>query len=134
MLSGFTKLMRRAAWAPAAVFFAHTFISLVFGHKPGLDPAMHFLGGMAMAYFFHQLLNLNSYHFGESRRIPRLLLAFCFATTIAVFWEFMEFGGGEATGVYSQHSIRETMYDQLLGCGGAASYAILQIILGQRKA
>jgi hypothetical protein len=133
MLTGFKKVMRKAAWAPAAIFLIHTFISLVFGHKPALDPSMHFLGGMAMAFFFHELLNVSTALFGESRYFPRLILSFCFATTVAVFWEFMEFGGGEATGVYSQHSIKETMYDLLLGCGGAACYVMLQMILGFKK-
>jgi hypothetical protein len=129
MISGFKKVLIKAAWAPAAVFFVHAFISAVFGHKPSLDPAMHFLGGTAMAYFFHQVLNIGTRLFGESKLFPRLFLSFCFATTMAVIWEFMEFTGGLATGVYSQHSLHETMYDLILGCAGAACYVALALLI-----
>ena len=122
MFSNLKQLLVKAGWAPVSVLLVHNTISSVYGHKPGLDPPMHLLGGAAMAYFFYQVLTIWATAFGKSKQLARLVMAFCFATTVAVFWEFIEFTGGELSGISAQHSLRETMQDLILGCTGAFIY------------
>lgn len=81
---------------------------------------MHFLGGAAAAYFIaHALLEWEEF-FGRPSPWGRRLVVFALATTVAVFWEFLEFTAGASLGLYSQLSLGETMGDLLFGCAGAA--------------
>jgi hypothetical protein len=127
------RLLIRAGWAPVAVVMVHAAITLLFGHKPSLDPAMHFLGGAAGAYFAsHVLLEARAW-FGEPARGARAAIVFCITATAALFWEFLEFVSGLLMGHSSQHSIPETMADLMLGCAGAAVLVIAQLAMKSRS-
>jgi hypothetical protein len=127
------NIIYKAGWAPVSVVLFHSLLSALIGHRRSLDPAMHFLGGAAIAYFFYKAIAMASKWFGEATLPARPVIAFCFATTIAVFWEFMEFTGGKATGVSAQVSLEETMYDLILGCSGALTYLLINGIFSKRK-
>lgn len=115
------RVLVRAGWAPLAVVGFHAGAAALFGHDPRLDPTMHFLGGSAIAYFIGRaILEWNEF-FGRPSPWGRTIVIFCMATTVAVFWEFMEFTIGAALGLYSQLSLKETMGDLFFGCAGAAA-------------
>ena len=115
-------LVVTAGWAPLAVVAAHAVAAALFGHEPRLDPAMHFLGGAAIAYFLNHALATWKAAFGHPAPLVRRLVVFCMATTVAVFWEFAEYFAGAALGLYSQMSLRETMGDLVFGCAGAGVF------------
>lgn len=116
------RLLLRAGWAPLAVVGFHAGAAALFGHAPRLDPAMHFLGGAAIALFIaHALLEWQEF-FGRPTPWGRRVVVFALATTVAVFWEFLEFTAASGLGLYSQLSLAETMGDLLFGCAGAAIY------------
>jgi len=133
MFSGIKKLFYKACWAPIVVLLLHNGIAKLWGHKPSLDPAMHFLGGAAMAYFFYQALLIGHALFGDPKPFARSFIVFCAAVTVAVFWEFLEFIGGKTTGNSVQTSVEETMYDLLLGAGGALLYLCISAIIKRIK-
>lgn len=112
-------LLARAGWAPLSVVGLHALAAALFGHEPRLDPAMHFLGGSAIAYFLAHAVEEWDEHFGLPSPWARSLVVFCLAATAALFWEFAEFAAGTALGLYSQLSLKETMGDLLFGCAGA---------------
>lgn len=115
-------LVVRAGWAPLSVVGFHALAAALFGHEPRLDPAMHFLGGAAIAYFLAQAVDEWKEHFGLPSPWARRLVVFCLAATAGLFWEFAEYSTGAALGVYSQLSLAETMGDLFFGCAGAALY------------
>ena len=133
MFSGIKKLFLKAAWAPFFVLVLHNSIAKIFGHKPSLDPTMHFLGGAAMAYFFYQAILIGQGWFGQSKPLARSFIAFCIAVTVAVFWEFMEFGGDHFTRSHVQISLDETMHDLILGSSGALAYLLISGIIRKIK-
>lgn len=115
------RVLVRASWAPLAVVGFHAGAAALFGHDPRLDPTMHFLGGSAIAYFIgHAVLEWDDF-FGRPSPWGCRLVVFGLATTVAVFWELLEFTTGAALGLYSQLSLKETMSDLFFGCAGAAA-------------
>lgn len=116
------RLALRAGWAPAAVILFHAAVARLSADRQAFDPAMHFLGGAAIAYFLWHAADLWKEWLGGPAPAARGLIVFCAATTVAVFWEFAEFSSGALLGAYSQLSLKETMADLFRGCLGAASY------------
>jgi len=121
-----------AACAPISVVVVHQVLTAVLGHQAQLDPAMHFLGGAAVAFFCRRALILGANWFGSPAPAARALIVFCMASTAALFWEFMEFLAGGTVG-YSQISLRETMDDLLLGCAGAVVFLAIRAIRPTRS-
>jgi hypothetical protein len=118
------RLLLRAGWAPVGVVVLHEVASALHGHDTRLDPIFHLLGGAAMAFFFGQAVHIRQDWFGRSKPVAWALISFCMATTVAVFWEFIEFAGG-GFGAYSQVTLGETMGDLVLGCTGAAMFVVI---------
>ncbi len=114
------QVVVRAGWAPLSVVGIHALAAALFGHAPELDPAMHFLGGAAAAYFLGHAVTAWEDSFGRPSPWAQRLIVFSLTTTVAVFWEFLEFSTGAALGLYSQLSLKETMGDLFFGCVGAA--------------
>jgi hypothetical protein len=133
MFSNIKKLFFKAAWGPFAILLLHNGISKFFGHKPSLDPAMHLMGGFAIAYFFYHAIRIGNSWFGNPKPMAHLFLTYCISVTVTVFWEFLEFAGDKTTGGKVQSSITETMYDLLLGSSGALLFSIISAILYNQK-
>lgn len=116
------RLMREAAWAPLAVVLLHAILALAFGHRRSLDPLLHFLGGLALAFFFDRGSRVAADQLGQLRTLARNLLAFSLTCTVAVFWEFAEFLSDHYLGTHVQFGMEDTLSDLLLGALGAAVY------------
>lgn len=114
---GSFRLLGQAAWAPAAVVLAHAAASRLWGHGPYVDPVMHFLGGMAVAYFFRCAASLPL--LGISNPLSRDLLALGWACIAALLWECGEFASDQLFGTSIQVSVADTMWDLILGMCGA---------------
>lgn len=117
----------RAAWAPVLVFGLNIVLWLGFDAYtafPTLDIPMHFIGGVAIAYFaFNAVLAAVSCNLIGSPNMAavRIMSFFC-ACSAAVFWEFAEFVGDQYFGTKFQHGLRDTIFDLFLGVCGALSY------------
>ena len=121
------RLWWRAGWLPTAVFLLHVFISRVLNGYilfPPLDIPMHFLGGVAIAFFFSRSVALvpASVISGWARHAMHALLVFTLTGTATVFWEFAEFCSDRLFGTHAQLGLEDTLLDMALGVAGGLAY------------
>lgn len=116
------RLAREAAWAPIGVVVLHSVAGGLFGHEPYVDPVMHFLGGVAMAYFAHRACVVGVDLLGSLTKLGRAVLAFSVTCSAAVFWEIGEFAVDSILNTNVQISVGNTMRDLILGLFGAVAY------------
>lgn len=112
-------LLRTAAWAPIAVLVFHTILRHT-AWRAELDWLMHFLGGVAAAYFLFHGIKAFAYLLGQLRLPAHYLLAYTSTCGVAVAWEIAEFMSDQFFGTHVQHSLTETMQDLIFGVVGAA--------------
>ena len=123
------ELWLRAGWFPTLVFLLHVFISRVVNGYilfPPLDIPMHFLGGVAIAFFFSRCLAMvpESAISGTPRQLGQALLVFALTGTATVFWEFAEFFSDRLFGTRAQLGLDDTLLDMALGVAGGLGYLI----------
>ena len=121
------ELWWRAGWLPTVVFLLHVFISRVVNGYilyPPLDIPMHFLGGVAIAFFFSRCLALvpEGAISGTPRHLAQALLVFSLTCTATVFWEFAEFLSDRLFGTSAQLGLEDTLLDMALGVAGGLAY------------
>ena len=117
------KIVRVGGWAPLLVFVTHEIIANVFNAYawwPDIDVPMHFLGGLAIAFFFSGCFRALPRQDVPERRLAvlELLLIGSLTATAAVFWEFTEFTMDQFLGTNVQVSLANTMQDLALGITG----------------
>jgi hypothetical protein len=117
----------RAGWMPTAVFLLHVFISRVLNGYilfPPLDIPMHFLGGVAIAFFFSRCSALvpASVISGPARPLAQAVVVFGLTGTATVFWEFAEFFSDRLFGTHAQLGLEDTLLDMALGVAGGLAY------------
>jgi hypothetical protein len=120
-------LWRRAGWFPTAVFLLHVLISRVLNGYilfPPLDIPMHFLGGVAIAFFFSRVLAMvpETIIEGAARTAAQALCVFALTCTATVFWEFAEFFSDRLFGTRAQLGLEDTLLDMALGVAGGLSF------------
>jgi hypothetical protein len=116
------RVARAAAWAPVCVLVLHEVGARRFGHEPFVDPVMHFLGGMAAAFFLRYACRTAGRALGPPTEIALDLLAFGLTCAVALSWEFGQFVGDQYFGGHAQRGLANTMRDLALGVGGALVY------------
>src|SRR5512145_2209946 len=126
------RVAMEAAWAPAAVFVLHVTLGAVIGHEHLVDPASHFFGGVAMAFFVRRSAVICHRLIGSATPLGLDLLAFGLTCAAAVFWELGEFGSDAALGTTTQHGLADTMRDLALGAGGATALLAVGAALRRR--
>ncbi len=118
--------LRRAAWAPIAVFGLHTVSSFIglYGVWPPLDIPMHFLGGIAITYFFGQAFRAAAEMdlLGRPAAILYRVTVFTLTCSSTVFWEFAEFLSDRYLGSHAQKGLEDTLGDMLVGILGALAF------------
>lgn len=122
-----TRLWWRAGWMPTAVFLLHVFISRVLNGYilfPPLDIPMHFLGGVAIAFFFSRCVAMvpASIISGPPRHVAQAVVVFGLTGTATVFWEFAEFFSDRLFGTHAQLGLEDTLLDMALGVAGGLAY------------
>jgi hypothetical protein len=128
------RIVRDAAWPGLVVLAAHGILGKVLGHEPYVDPLMHFLGGVAAAYFFVRLLTLLPDVFGEPPPVTRYLFALGLTCAVALLWEFGEFLSDALLGTRIQRSIGNTMRDLFNGMLGALVFIATDLKLRRSSA
>lgn len=116
----------RAGWAPLGVVLLFLWLSAI-GRLADFDHLVHGLGGASMAYV--ALVGLSMRREPSSTLQERALKAFGIASGIALVWEIAEFVADRTLGTTMQHGARETMGDLVSGMVGAASVALLALVL-----
>ena len=111
-----------AAWAPLGVLVLHEAGARLLGHEPFVDPAMHFLGGMAAAFFLRYAGSLADRWVGAPTDVALDLLAFGLTCAVALVWEFGEFAADQYFGTHVQPGLANTMRDLSLGVAGSVVY------------
>jgi len=113
--------LRESAWAPLGVFgfyLAALFIGL-YDLVPPLDIPTHFMGGVAITYFFRSAIFQAQEFVGVIPLPIRSLLAFTSTGTIAILWEFYENFLDYFFGTNHVHGLNDTLLDMFLGLFGA---------------
>ena len=122
-----TKSLKRAGWAPTLVFVAHVLFCRglnAYQAFPKLDIPMHFLGGVAIAFFLWTAIRagVSSGTLGQPNRLGIAALAFTSTVSCAVFWEFAEFLSDRHLGTNTQAGLQDTLLDMLIGVVGGAVF------------
>ncbi len=117
------ELWRSGFWAPLAVFVAHVTLSLTFNayeRLPEVDIPVHFVGGIAIAFFFYRTLGILSEYDIVNRvdGLVRAVLLVALTATAAVLWEFAEYASDHVIGTHTQEGLEDTLLDMLLGLLG----------------
>lgn len=112
---------REAAWAPIGVFVSYL-IGLAFGwfdFFPPLDIPTHFMGGLAITYFYRSAIRNSQKFAGDIPFGIQIVFAFTATGTTTVFWEFCEFLSDYFLGTQHVFGLNDTLKDMFFGLLGA---------------
>ena len=108
-----------ALWAPLLVFVLHDLVAQRLGHEPYVDPVSHFLGGVAIAFFFWRSAECLQRSISDRWIIGATVL-------VAIAWELMEAGFSIRAGSIMYWSLANSLRDLVLGLSGAAVLVMLK--------
>lgn len=120
----------RAGWPPALVFLFHILILNaldVYAFFPSVDIPMHFVGGVAIAYFFWRLFAALPERAVDAalRPLAAAIFVVSLTATSAMLWEFAEFTSDALFGTQVQVGIADTMLDMALGLTGGIFFVLI---------
>lgn len=114
---------KKGAWAPLTVFSIHIISSVLLDMYyvfPYFDIPMHFLGGIAITYFFIECVTcaIRNDILGKPSFIAIILLVFLLTCTTTIFWEFLEWILDVSFQMDMKASLDDTLQDMLFGILG----------------
>ena len=112
--------MREAAWAPLSVFVIYSVVK-AFGTYllyPSLDMPTHFLGGVAIAYFYRSAISNSQRLVGAIPLPVQVLLALTCTGTTTILWEFFEYLSDFFFSTSMILGLGDTLKDMFLGLLG----------------
>jgi hypothetical protein len=112
---------REAAWAPLSVIGLYL-LGLMFGlydRYPLLDIPTHFLGGVAITYFFRVAIRNSQTMVGEIPYPIQVMFAFTATGTTIILWEFYENILDFLFQVHNVLGLADTIKDMFMGLLGA---------------
>lgn len=120
------ETLREAAWAPLSVlaFYAIGLTFRLFKLFPALDIPTHFLGGLAITYFYRVAIRNSQKVVGEIPFAVQVLLAFTCTGTTTVLWEFYENILDLLAGTQMVRGVQDTIVDLFLGLLGALALSV----------
>lgn len=119
------RTLQRAAWAPLLLLISHAVASLGFNAYrlfPPLDMPAHFLGGVAATFFLREAARNAEEFVGGIPPTVKPLLLFSGFSSIAIFWEFLEFLSDRFLGTMLQSGLSDTFCDLSFGMLGSLTY------------
>jgi len=113
--------LRQAAWAPLCIvgIYAIGLTFHLYDRYPWLDIPTHFLGGMAITYFYRTAIWNSHTLLGPTPNLMQILFAFTATGTTTVFWEFYENFIDHFFGFRTVRGLGETIMDLAMGLSGA---------------
>jgi hypothetical protein len=118
---------REAAWAPIAVFVSYL-VGFVFGWFdlfPPLDIPTHFMGGVAITYFYRSAIRNLQKFVGEIPIGVQIVFAFTATGTTTIVWEFLEFLSDHFLGTQHVFGLNDTLKDMFFGLAGGLLLSLL---------
>ena len=118
--------LREAAWAPLSVFGLY-WVGLTFDlYKafPPLDIPTHFLGGVAITYFYRSAIRHSQKLVGEIPLPIQILFAITCTGTTTILWEFYENFADFFLDTNMVRGLQDTIMDLFLGLLGALVLSI----------
>ena len=119
--------LRKSGWAPLAVFGFYL-VGLVFGlYKayPPLDIPTHFMGGVAITYFYRGAIRNLKMFYGEVPQAIHIPFAFTCTGTTIILWEFYENAFDFLFGTHMVRGLEDTITDMFVGLLGALVLSLL---------
>ena len=126
-LDWFVKTLRETAWAPLSVFGFYLFGLVIdlYDRFPFVDIPTHFMGGVAITYFYRGAIrNLNMF-FDELPLVVRIVFAFTCTGTTIILWEFYENAFDTLFGTTMVRGLEDTITDMFVGMAGALVLSVL---------
>ena len=125
--------IRTAGWAPILVFTSHLVASRgleAYHDAPWLDIPMHFMGGVAIAYFFWRSVTSPAAGpvLGAMSAFGNVVLTLALTCTSTVVWEFAEWTTDRLGWTHAQGGLDDTILDMLLGISGGATFLVLALL------
>ena len=123
-----SSTLRESAWAPLGVVAVYLIglafrLYLIF---PPLDIPTHFLGGVAITYFYLSAIRNSQKFLGDIPLPVQVLLAVTSTGTTTVLWEFYENIVDYFFGTHMVLGLEDTLKDMFLGLLGAVVLALFQ--------
>jgi hypothetical protein len=119
--------LKEAAWAPLCVFGFYLFglAFHLFDEYPRLDVPTHFMGGVAITYFYRSLIRNSQPIVGDIPLSVRILFAFTCTGTTVVLWEFYENFLDRFFSFHMVRGLEDTIVDMFVGLMGALVLSVL---------
>ena len=119
--------LRQAAWAPILVllFYLVARSLQLFVLFPPLDIPTHFMGGVAITYFYRVAIRNAQRLVGEIPFPIRVLFAFTCTGTTTIFWEFYEYLFDFFFDTHMVRGVTDTTVDFFVGLLGALVFTVL---------
>jgi len=116
-----TITLRESAWAPLSIFgFYLIGLALrLFKMFPSLDIPTHFMGGVAITYFYRSAIRNSQKIVGDIPLLIQIVFAFSCTGTTAMLWEFYENILDHFFGFQMVRGLEDTIIDMFLGLLGA---------------
>jgi len=113
--------LRESAWVPLSVLIFYLFGRLfhLFDLFPRLDIPTHFIGGVAITYFYRSAIRNSQRNVGVIPAPIQTLLAFTCTGTTIILWEFYENLFDFFFGTHMVRGLEDTIADMFLGLLGA---------------
>lgn len=113
--------LRGAAWAPVGVFLFYWIARSLqlYNRFPPLDIPTHFLGGIAITYFYRVAIRNAQTLVGEIPFPIQVMFAFTGAGTTMIFWEFYEYIADFLFDTKMVRGVTDTIVDFFVGLLGA---------------
>jgi len=118
--------LRESAWAPLSVvaFYVIGLVFHLYDIFPPLDVPTHFLGGVAITYFFRSAIKNSQQFIGGLPPSIQVLLAFTCTGTTTILWEFYENIVDYFLGTQMVRGLEDTLLDMFLGLTGALTLSL----------
>ena len=109
--------LRESAWAPLGIlaFYAIGLALGLFDLFPPLDIPTHFMGGVAITYFFRSAIKHSQKFLGDIPALFQILLAFTCTGTTIILWEFYENAFDFLFGTTMVRGLEDTIVDMFVG-------------------
>jgi uncharacterized membrane protein len=123
------QTFRQAAWAPVLVLCLVVLAERIFDaytRFPWADMPTHFLGGIAVTYFFWRAAANVPSVAGNIPKISHAVLALGCTASTTVLWEVFEFLSDRFLGAHMQHGLGDTSSDIFFSLAGGVTYLVLR--------
>ncbi|MCC7189365.1 MAG: hypothetical protein IT312_11540 [Anaerolineales bacterium] len=119
--------LRESVWAPLGIlaFYAIGLAFKWFDMFPPLDIPAHFMGGVAITYFYRSAIKHSQKFLGEIPNPVQILFAFTCTGTTIILWEFYENAFDYLFGTTMVRGLEDTVVDMFIGLAGALTLSLL---------